>query len=241
MSNVKTVAAFEELVSRCSGYGGYNPGSPNLQLNVINAIPAQAREALQSVKVAKTDYEKATNDREIAFNAMKRLCPQVVSALKAVRATKQTVADARAMVRSMTGFKAADRKPVETPASAALIEPAKKGMSGLPKNFEALAEYFAKLVQTVSTVEQYTPNEEYLSLASLQAMLDHLREMNRNVIETKARLGKARGQRNDLFYTADGNLCDIARTVKDYVKSVYGPSSDQYKQLVKISFNKIKK
>jgi hypothetical protein len=42
--------------------------------------------------------------------------------------------------------------------------------------------------------------------------------------------------RNSILYASVSGLVDVALDVKKYVKSVYGASSPQYKQVSKIEF-----
>ena len=59
---------------------------------------------------------------------------------------------------------------------------------------------------------------------------------NTAVINATTDLSNARINRNKVLYFKSTGLYDIAQEVKKYVKSVFGASSPQYKQVSKIKF-----
>ena len=142
--NVKTVAAFEEFMGFCSGYGGsYNPGLPNLKLSALNELAVKARQALEDVNVAKSAWNIATNNREIAFAGLPKSVSSITYALAASGASEQTMKDARVILRQMTGR----RKSREPIASGETTKPREKGRSFSQRGYESMTNHFARLVQ----------------------------------------------------------------------------------------------
>ena len=52
---------------------------------------------------------------------------------------------------------------------------------------------------------------------------------------------KALTNRNKALYTADTGLCDVGQAAKDEVRSIFGFSSQEFKQVSKIQFKKLVK
>ena len=97
-----------------------------------------------------------------------------------------------------------------------------------------------KLVQLLTSIAAYTPNEADLKPAALSALFADMKTKNAAVLAASTPLNNLRIARNALLYTPGTGLVDIAHDTKKYVKSIYGPTSAQYKQVSPIKFTKIK-
>ena len=101
-----------------------------------------------------------------------------------------------------------------------------------------LIENFSALIDLVSSVPSYTPNETELSTASLTTFHGNLQTANTNVINAEVAYSNARISRDTVLYSDDTGLIDIASDVKKYVKAIFGATSPQYKQVSGIKFKK---
>ena len=61
---------------------------------------------------------------------------------------------------------------------------------------------------------------------------------NTDVVDMAVPLSNSRIARNDVLYTDDTGICDVAALVKKYVKSVYGATSPQYAQVSGLEFKR---
>lgn len=105
MSTIKTVGSYEGFVELCSGYRGYNPGSPNLTVSALRELSGKARASIEAFNVAKSEMNRVTNDREIAFDSLPKLVSGISFALAASGASEQTMKDVRAFLRQMSSRK----------------------------------------------------------------------------------------------------------------------------------------
>ena len=94
------------------------------------------------------------------------------------------------------------------------------------------------MIDLVSSVPSYAPNEADLRIASLTTFRDGLQTANTNVINAEVAYSNARISRDNLLYSKDFGLVDVAMDVKNYVKSIFGATSPQYKQISGIKFTK---
>ena len=236
MSHIKTVEAFGKLMGICTGYGGsFNPGRPNLQANAMSALTNNARQVMADVHAAQTEFDNATNTREVAFKDIQRLGTRIISTLKASGASKLTIEDAQASVRKLTGKRAGSRLPL--PAEAATApKPRTRTARGL--DYASMAYHFAKLLETVSAEASYQPNEAELSVAGLTSQMANLQSLNLAVNSASAQLSNVRTKRNALLYADANNVVDIGNAVKQYVRAAYGPASEQNKEVKRIRFTK---
>ncbi|HKJ81906.1 MAG TPA: hypothetical protein VJ954_07775 [Ignavibacteriaceae bacterium] len=97
-----------------------------------------------------------------------------------------------------------------------------------------------KLINLLSSITEYSPNETELQVASLATMLEDLRAKNDAAIAATTPLSNARIARNNILYKEGDGLVDKALNVKAYVKSLYGASSPQYHQISGLEFKRYK-
>jgi hypothetical protein len=236
MSNVKNVEAFEKLVGICSGYGGYNPGSPNLTIPSLTNLLADAKQAQDDANVTKLTFAKESNEREIAFDALPKLASSIVYTLMASGASEQTLVDARFFLRQITGRK---RSSKTAPVAEATKETAGEvKISRSPQaSFVTKADHFGNLVKLVSAQPNYAPNEPELQVPSLAGKLAQIQQLNSSVIVARSNWSNKKIARDKKLY-ADNSLIKTGRSVQKYVRAIYGLNSAEYKGIGKLSFTK---
>jgi len=234
MSNAKTVESFEKLVGFYTGFGGsYKPVQQNLQVSFMATLLTQARQAISETHDAKTNFDNATNTREVKFKEMLDLCPRITNALKSSGASVLTVEDARAHVRKIQGKKL-PKPPIPIDEKSEPVKARTRTARGL--DYGSMADHFEKLVKTVSAEAGYQPNEPELSIAGLNSTLTSLRSLNNSVNEAVVRLNTARKNRNATFYTKANSVVAVARASKLYVRSAFGNRSPETLAVSKIRF-----
>lgn len=228
----KNVANFEDLISFCTGYGAtYNPVKASIKIPALNIVRTNGQNALTAVNVANTGFINTTNARVIVFDPLKPLSTRIVNALSATDASDELIEDAKTINRKIQGSR---KKPLPPPDPNAPADTT----SVSQQSYDNLIENFARLVELVKSEPTYTPNEVDLQTASLDALVLDLRAKNTAVVNATTAVSNSRIARNKVLYLKDTGLVDIAAEVKKYVKSVFGASSPEYKQVSKIKFTK---
>jgi hypothetical protein len=236
--HAKSVATYEDLISFCTGYGAtYNPSKAALKLPALTTQLTGANAALQAVKTAKTAYDNATNARELAFKPMKPLATKIINALAATEATAQTVDDVKTTNLKIQGRRAVKVEKPDAEALAKGAEPVKTASTS-QQSFDKMIDHFAQLIATLTAEPKYLPNENELKVATLNTMLTDLRAKNTAVIASTTALSNARIARDKALYGETAGMVDTAQDVKQYVKSVFGATSPQYKQVSGLRFNR---
>jgi hypothetical protein len=236
--HAKNVATFEDLISFCTGYGAtYNPSKAALKLTALAAQNTAAIAALQAVKVAKTGYDNATNAREVAFKPLKALATKIVNGLAATEAAAQTVDDVKTTNNKIQGKRAKAVVKPDAKAIAAGAEPVKTASTS-QQSYDKMIDHFAQLIATLTAEPKYLPNENELKIATLNTTLTDLRAKNTAVINATTAVSNARIARDKALYAEVTGMIDTALDVKTYVKSVFGASSPQYKQVSALKFTK---
>ncbi len=236
MSHVKIAGKYEGFVKICSGFGGYHPGSTNLQLSFLQELSAKARHTLEAKDAARSVWKKVTNEREIAFTGLKKLVSAVLYALAASGASEPTMKDARVFFRQISGRRKS-RSPIPSVQATTAVE---KERPSQPGGYEDLANHFSQLVEMVSQETSYQPNEPHLAVSGLREKVIQLHLQNTIVKEAKANFFHARVALHEVFYGEKNSIVATARAVKKYLRSVYGLNSNEYSQVRKIKFNKTK-
>lgn len=237
----KNIANFEDLLSFCIAYGtAFNPANSNITITALQAKHAAALADLQAVKNAKTALDNATNTREDLFAPCRALATRVVNALIAVSPSKLTIDDAKTINRKIQGKSALGNKKVK-PSDGPLpsdtpTPPEDNSISTSQQSYDALLDHFLKLKETVSQEPLYIPNETDLSVAGLTTLITAMQTANTGVINATTTYSNARITRDKTLYDGSTGLVTIASEVKKYVKSLFGASSPQYKQVSKLQF-----
>ena len=87
----------------------------------------------------------------------------------------------------------------------------------------------------------YNPNEEELKITTLREKLAEMKSRNTTLIHANTEYSNARLSRYQVLYNNLTGLCQITKEVKQYVKSVFGATSPQYKQISSLLFVKRKR
>ncbi|SKC11898.1 hypothetical protein SAMN05660477_03138 [Soonwooa buanensis] len=228
VGHAKNVANFQELIGYCTAYGtAYNPSKTALQLTSLNTLLASAKTELTNVTTAKNTFDTVTGDRQVAFEPLKSLATKVYNSISVTDATEQTLADAKTINNKLQGKRANPTSQSPNPDNQVSVS---------RQSYDSLTENFSSLLDLVSSIPSYTPNEADLNTTSLTTFRDNLQTANTNVINAEVAYSNARISRDNILYSKDSGLVEIAMDVKNYVKSVFGATSPQYKQVSGIKF-----
>ena len=138
-------------------------------------------------------------------------------------------------------IKIIDPEPGEpVPGAEILIEQEQKNISASQMSFDNRLDNLDKLIKLLSSVTTYAPNEAELKTTSLTTLYNDLKTKNSAVLTALVPISNARISRNDILYKATTGLVDIAFSVKSYIKSLFGATSPQFKQISKLTFSRVK-
>lgn len=237
------VANLEDLISFATGYTTkYNPSRTTLKIPALQILLTTAQGSITVVTMTENAFDKTTNARKDAFKSLKPFVTKIINALDATDATPNTIADAKRINKKIQGTKEKTILPDPTPTAAdAVPAAAAKHISSSQQSYDRLVDHFSKLVDLLQNEPAYAPNEVELKVVTLQALLTTLKNTNTAVIKANVPYSNARANRDVVLYATSTGLLDTVIDVKKYVKSVYGASSPQYKQVAGLKFTRIRK
>jgi prefoldin subunit 5 len=235
--HAKNVANFEDFISFITGYGAiYNPTKGAIKLPALTALHTTAKADILNVTTKTVAFNNVTNARVDLFEPLRKLGTRLVNAFSASDATSEMIKDAKGINRKLQGKRA---KAIEVPVDP--NTPAPDNISASQQSYDQLIEHFTKLIELLKTPDaNYAPNETDLKIATLTAQLAALQAANTNVSTAYTAVSNARLARNKTLYNDKTGLYDITLDVKIYVKSLFGATAPEYKQISKIKFNKPK-
>lgn len=239
---IQNVANFETLISYITAFGNdYNPSKSILKIPELQNILSDAKTSLNAVNIAFSAHSNAIALRESAFEPLSKLVTRVNNALKATDTTTQVDDSAKTIVRKIQGSRASAKLTDEEKKALEADGKEVNQVSASQMGFNDRIENFDKLITLLSSIPNYAPNEADLKIESLTTYLNLLKSKNADVLPLEVQLSNARIARNDIQDKPLTGLIDVAFDAKVYIKSVYGASSPQYKQISKLAFVKRKK
>ena len=176
----------------------------------------------------------------MAFEPLGKLTTRILNALKATDTSTQVDESAQTIVRKLQGRRATPKKSEAEIKALATEGKEVNEISTSQMSYDNRLDNFDKLIKLLASVSLYAPNEAELKVTALTTLYNDLKAKNAAVIATSIPLSNARIARNDVLYKPNTGLVDIALDTKTYIKSLFGASSPQFKQISKLAFRVIK-
>jgi hypothetical protein len=240
--HAKTVANFEQLTIDCTALGTtYNPSNPVIKLTALTAQLTAGKNAIAAVNAAQAANTNAIAARDVVFSPLSKLSTRILNSLKASGTTLQVDESAQSLVRKLQGRRATAKLTDEEKKTAEAAGKSVTEISSSQMSFDNRIDNFDKFIKLLTSVTLYAPNETDLKVATLTTTLADLKAKNLAVVNSETALSNARIARDKILYDDNTGMVDISVDVKSYVKSIYGATSPQYKQISKLKFTNRKK
>lgn len=236
VGHAKNVGNFQSLKAFAKGYGvQYNPSKAILTLVNLNASYDRAKDAMGAVTTANTANNTAVNNRADEFKDVPQLVTRLLNALDSSDASMRTVDDARGFVKKIRGTRA----PKKAEEKAGEQQPVT--ISNSQKSFDNMIEHFNGIKTVLESEPSYAPNEADLQITAVEDKLTKLEKSNNAVATSEEGLSNSRLNRNKVLYSNPDSITELAAEVKKYVKSVFGATSPEFKQVSGLAFRVFKK
>ena len=235
--HAKNVTNLESLITSIIALEtSYNPSRDSIKLPALQALLTASTESLNAVNIAQAAYSNAVAARKVAFEPFSKLITRVMNSLKASGASTQVVQSARTIVRKLQGRRASAKITEEEKKALEAEGKEVNQISASQMSFDNRIENFDRLIMLLSSIPLYNPNEAELKVEALKALRNQLKEKNTEVILPIVQLSNSRMNRNKILYSENTGLVDVALDSKTYIKSIFGATSPQYKQISKLRF-----
>ena len=230
VGHAKNVANLQKLTEQVAVYSLYNPPVENLTVESLQTLYTTASAKLTEVEDKRLANKNAITLRQSAFENLKPTSTKIINHLGILGLSEGILDQAKSLNRVIQGGK----KKTTTP-------PDENGQPSNPlstsrQSYTQMAENFGILLQLLSTIPAYNPNEDELKLINLNTYKDSLVSATQSVDQTEAELNTKLIERDNLLYADGTGLYSIAQNVKKYVKSLYGATSPEYANVSNIEF-----
>lgn len=230
VGHAKNVANLQKLTEQVTVYTLYNQPVDNLKVANLQTLYTTASTKLSEVEDKRNANKNAITLRQSTFENLKSTCTKIVNHLDILGLPQGTIDQAKSLNRTIQG----GQKKTSTTSEAGKEEP--KTASTSRQSYTQMAENFGILLQILSTITEYNPNEDDLKLANLNTYKKSLMSSTQSVDQTEAELNNKLIERDQLLYADGTGLYSIAQNVKKYVKSLYGATSPEYANVSGIEF-----
>ena len=237
VGNLKNVTNFGTLISFTTGYGAnYAPSNTAIQLTELNTKKTTAESDLELVKDTEIPLNKIRGERIALFEPLKRLSTRVIGVFQSCGATKETIEKAIAINRKIQGKRAPG-----LPKTKIDGKDNPDTISTSQQSYDRQADFFLELIKLAESEAKYNPSETELTTANMKIYQQQLFIINQTVKDIYIPYSNAIIALDKTLYTPETGLVDLAYTTKNYIKSAFGASSPQYKQVSGIKFTRPRK
>jgi len=242
ISNAKNVANFNVLLAFILSYLDiFKPSRAAIEYASLQAVAGNAKKSMESVNDASSADNGAKAARKVAFAPLNKLITRVINSVRSTDTPTEVDNQVRTLVRKLRGTRATPKKSEEEKKALAAEGKVVNEISESQLGFDDRLENFDKLIKLLAGISLYAPNETELKLTELTGVYNNLNALNKVAVSTELNLGKARNLRQEVLYEDKTGLVDLALDTKSYIRSLFGATSKEYRQISKLKFINIKK
>lgn len=238
--NMKVIGNFRKLIDWVSAEANYKPSNDSLKAAAMETQYPIALAAVEAVAAKHAPYKAALTERKLAFDSLAKKARQIRNVAKSSGASPQTLANLDTPLRKLLGERKSEKATVDPSATPggpnAPENGASKQHSASQMSFDNRIGSYASLLSIVGTIAAYNPNEPDLKLPALQTFGDELAAKNNAVNTAFVPLSQARALRDQLLYTDENSVVNVAIRVKAYVKGALGPDSHLHQKIKALRF-----
>lgn len=218
------------MIDNCAAFGSkYQPSNPDLLIGAMTNQWKSATDANTTFGNALMNAKTPIANRKTLFAPLDKLVTKSLNYFESTKANKQLKSNAKTIADKIRG--AAKVNKVDNP----------KDVSVSQQSYVQKQTAFAQLVALYASDATYAPNETELKVSDLQGLSGKMKDLNDNIGNILAPVKNAQISRDDLLYKDEAGIVDVSKSVKDYVKGVFGASAAETKLIAKLKFTKPKK
>jgi|GEM_PF-949839 len=228
----------------------YNPVTPGITVSGFEQSYADATVARKNLDRSAGIKKDMANIRRPVYEGLESYVVRIIAAMKALEMPGATITNAQSLLARIQGQrigKPKGRNEDAPPAGETATPPLhsanpgsnREQVSTAQTDMENVRGHFSKLYELLGNQPTYTPNETDLQLPALLAMKNLLEQTNDNAIAAESAYNTDYAYRYTVFYAPKTGFVDRTKLAKEYVKSIFGPTSAEYGRIKKIRFKNI--
>ena len=235
--NEQNVVNLDALIAVIRTFGpAYNPSKSWLTIPGLTELLEEGKYETNAANIAEVIYNNALSARSMAFDGFDGLITRSINALRILGVPAQTLTQAEALVRELRGKRASALLTDEELAAAKAEGNNAKQVVRHNSTTKSRLENMGKYILLLESIPDYKPNETELATSALRAKMEDLKTKHAQVVVSETTFDAARLSRDTLLNADITGLVYNAKNAKTYIKSVFGATSAQYKQVSGIKF-----
>lgn len=167
VGHAKNVANLQKIIQQVSTYTLYNPPIADITVASLQTLYNDANAKLAEVGDKRNANKNAIVARQTVFENLSSTCTRIINVLEIVGLPQGTLNQARSLTQTIQGSSRKSNTPIEDGKEAP------KTSSTSRQSFTSKAENFGLLLQLLSTLPAYTPNEDNIKLQNLSTYTTH--------------------------------------------------------------------
>jgi hypothetical protein len=240
----KIVVNFKTLKMFATELGvEYKPQKETLKLTFLETLLIEATKAHDDVKEQLNANTLAVDSRQSIFENIKPFGTKIINMMGSTNVAAKTIEDAKSINAKIQGTRIAKKgkdKPTPEKTEEENAEES-KSISVSRQSFDSFYENFKSLNNLLTQDGNYAPEDQEFNLAALTAKENEMLAANETVKTGEINIGKKRINRDNLFYTTDNSVIEVAKGVKKYIRGKYGVTSSEFALIKKLSFPDLSK
>lgn len=230
VGHAKNVANLQKITQQISTYSLYNPPIADITVPSLQVLYNDANAKLTEVGDKRNANKNAIVARQTAFENLSSTCTSIINLLEIVGLPQGTLNQVRSLTQTIQGSSKKSNTPIEEGKEAS------KTSSTSRQSFTSKAENFGLLLQMLSILPAYTPNEDAIKLQNLSNYHESLKAATLAVDQTESELNTKIIERDRILYAEETGVYAISLKIKKYVKSLYGATSPEFTTVSAIEF-----
>lgn len=236
----KLLGNLRKLIDFVSADPNYNPANARIKVPALETLYTSGLTATTDKNSKEAPYKVAVNTRQTKFAEAPPRAASAIRMAQASGAPKLILDDLRTHNRKLSGQRKSKAPKVDpNDPNAAGKDGAGNGThSTSQKSYDSQIGHVENIVALLGNIPTYGPNEEELTITSLQAFVGDLRDVHNAVNTNFVPYSQARSTRDVMLYTGEGSVVNTALLVKAYVSAAFGRQSALYKAIKGLKFER---
>lgn len=226
------IGNFKKLRGYCEALGAsYNPALVLIQVASLQAQSTAVRIIQSEYTDLYNDYQLTVNANQINFKPSRNRATRVLAATKSCGTTTENIQNVKSLCDTLRGIRHTAMPAPGTPEADNIISTSHQSMQNIVRTW-------GQLIDLLSKIPEYLPTTPDITVAELTLWRSTIIASLNLTIQKYAELTIKRSVRNQAFDLPQTGLCDVAQQAKEYIKSVFGASSNEYHHVAKIQFRR---
>ena len=235
-TTVKQVETFTRLIGLCAENGSmYNPAKESITIDALQALLAKAHQKHQMVNDTHHQLRSAINTRDDAAHEMQLRATRAANAATVLITQPGLLEDIKMTLSKIRGYRRGAVHGKEQPDEGSPPGEYRKPRGPVAYlTISSKIDHFEQLIRCLETPE-YKPNEEEITVEGMKAFFASLEAKQAKLLRSWSMHRVAMDQYRSIIQSGEG-IYGVSKTVKAYMKSVYGASSHTFKIVSKLKF-----